>query len=268
MQALGEGRAGPHEDVAGRRESPESLVGPRASPQGRGDVVGDDHEQIVVAVRASRASRARAEEIDALGPVGLDEAARDLAEGRVVEHYGERAAGLRGIGRHGSLILAASAAVNPVPKWCHLGVWFGVHSNHSANSAIGGQRRVTVALCGVVLTLPLAVEAQLLEEESTRGDRPTRLRPRRFMNDPDGQGSGRTWPVGGNPEGCGSGRATCLQTGYPVTGGRAPCMLEHYKLVLRKHAHLAQLLQRGLGHGAGQGGGKVIGDDDLHRGLT
>jgi hypothetical protein len=33
--------------------------------------------------------------------------------------------------------------VNPVPKWCHLGVWFEVHSNRSANSAIGGQRSVT-----------------------------------------------------------------------------------------------------------------------------
>lgn len=36
VQARGEGGVGPDEDVTGRRESPESLVGPRASLQGRG----------------------------------------------------------------------------------------------------------------------------------------------------------------------------------------------------------------------------------------
>ncbi len=37
---------------------------------------------------------------------------------------------------------------------------------------------------------------------------------------------------------------------------------------LGEHAHLAQLLEWRLGHGAGQGGGKVIGDDDLHVGIA
>jgi hypothetical protein len=60
--------------------------------------------------------RAQAEEIDALGPVGFDEAVRDLGESRVTDGYGRLAAGLRGIDRHGRLILAGSAAADPVPK--------------------------------------------------------------------------------------------------------------------------------------------------------
>jgi len=112
VQTLDEGCVGPYEDVARGREPPEGLIGPGASPEAGGDLVADDHEQIVIAVRAGCAARARAEEIDTLGPIGLDEAPRDLGEGRVVGRYGTLAVGLRGIARHGGHILA----VKPRPE--------------------------------------------------------------------------------------------------------------------------------------------------------
>ena len=89
MQPRGERRMGPHQDVTGRRKPPEGLVGAGASPQGGGDIVAHDHEQVVVTLGAGRASGARAEEIDALGLIGLDESVENLDESRVLGRYTE-----------------------------------------------------------------------------------------------------------------------------------------------------------------------------------
>jgi hypothetical protein len=74
---------GPDEDVGGRAEPPQQAVRSLGHAIGRLGELAEDHQQVVVAVRARIPSGARAEQIDPFGLKARDQPPDDLGEDRV-----------------------------------------------------------------------------------------------------------------------------------------------------------------------------------------
>lgn len=83
MKAIPELGPRPNQNVRSSRYTPANLVGQTTSAPVQRRVVGNDDQQVVVAVRSGLAAGVRAEKVDALRPIGLHQAADDLAELRI-----------------------------------------------------------------------------------------------------------------------------------------------------------------------------------------
>lgn len=72
-----------HHRIDGGCRAPKHFVCELAVAPFRGRIIGNDEEQVVVAVGPGIAARLRAEEINPFGTIRIDEAADDLGKNRI-----------------------------------------------------------------------------------------------------------------------------------------------------------------------------------------
>lgn len=116
MHAAVKARPSPHQYVRGSSRAAEYLVRESATSPFLRRVVGDDHHEVVVAIRPRVTSGFRAEEVDAFRVIGLDKAPDNLGkDGVVFKRFGvhrvfyDTPAELRGVASKLAIRFRASA---------------------------------------------------------------------------------------------------------------------------------------------------------------